>query len=208
VHALVAETRPWLEGARIATWELGQAGVPHALVADAAATGSIARGDVDVVLVTAERIAANGDVLATTGTYPLALAADAAGIPLLVLAATTAIDLATPSGAGAPVEDGRPGPVLVVEGTRIAPEGTPVRNPRLDLTPAMLVHTIVTESGVLRAPFEAGLEAHVRAAEARRAAAPGFAALLAGRTATPGAPDGEAPGAAAPDRAHPAGTAS
>jgi methylthioribose-1-phosphate isomerase len=180
VHALVAETRPLLEGARVAAWELGQAGVAHALVTDAAAPGRLAAGEVDVVLVTAERIAANGDVLATTGTYPIALDAQAAGVPLHVLAATAAVDPATATGADAAPEQGRPGPVLSAGGTRIAPAGTQVRNPRLDLTPASLVTAIVTEAGVVTSPFGPTLEAHVAAARTRRAAAPGFAAMLAG----------------------------
>jgi len=171
VHALVAETRPGLEGARVATWELAQAGVGHSLVTDAAAPGRIAAGGVHAVLVTAERIAANGDVLGVAGTYPLALAANAAGIPFLVLAATPAIDLVTSDGVAAPDEEGRPGPVLWVAGTRIAPEGTSIANPRLDLTPAALVTAIVTEAGVARAPFGPALEAHVGAATYARTAA-------------------------------------
>ncbi|HEY5630421.1 MAG TPA: hypothetical protein VIR16_13020, partial [Candidatus Limnocylindrales bacterium] len=93
LHALVAESRPWLTGARVACWELMQAGVPHALVTDAAAPGCIAAGEVDVVLVTADRIAANGDIAAPVGTYPIALAALAAGVPFVVCVASTAIDL-------------------------------------------------------------------------------------------------------------------
>ena len=93
------------------------------------------------------------------------------------------MDLATAAGADAAAEEGRPGPVLLAAGTRIAPEGTPVRNPRLDLTPAALVTAIVTEEGVARAPFGPALAAHVDASETRRAAAPGFAALLAQRRA-------------------------
>jgi methylthioribose-1-phosphate isomerase len=180
VEALVAEGRPGLEGARIATWELSQADVPHALTTDAAAPGCIARGEVDAVLVTAERICANGDVVGIGGTYPLALAAHAAGVPFLVLAATTAVDPGTPGGADAPREEGRPGPVLVVAGTRIAPEGTTIDNPRLDVTPAAVVTAIVTEEGVARAPFDDVLATHRAAADRRRAvSSAGFAALLA-----------------------------
>ena len=108
IHALVAETRPGLEGARVATWELAQAGVPHALVTDAGAAAAIAAGEVDAVLVTAERICANGDVIGVTGTYPLALAAAAADVPFVVLVATTAVDLGTPDAAAATLEEGRP----------------------------------------------------------------------------------------------------
>jgi len=181
VHALVAEGRPGLVGARVATWELAQAGVPHALVTDAAGPGLVARREVDVVLVAAERVCSNGDIVGDAGTYPLALAAHAAGVPFLVLAATTAVDVATATGADAVLEDGRPGAVLMAAGTRIAPEGTAVRNPPLDVTPATLVSAIVTEEGALGGSFAEGLAAHVAAGDARRAAAPGFAALLAQR---------------------------
>jgi methylthioribose-1-phosphate isomerase len=182
VHAFVAEGRPGLEGARVATWELGQAGVAHTLVTDAGAAGLVADGEVDVVLVTAERVCANGDVVGVTGTLPLALAAHAADVPFLVLVATTAVDPETPDGGAASMEEGRPGPVLTAAGTRVAPEGTAVRNPRLDHTSAALVTAIVTEEGIARAPFTAALAAQVRAADARRAATPGFAALLAARS--------------------------
>ncbi len=188
VHALVAETRPGLEGSRVAAWELSQAGVPYAVVTDAAAPGCIAAGEVAAVLVTADRIAANGDVIAQSGTYPLALAANAAGVPFLVCAATTAIDPATPTGDAATIEEGRPGPVLRAAGTRVAPEGSQIRNPAQDLTPAALVTALVTEEGVLRGPFEAAIGRAVAAASARRLASPGFAALVA-KTAA-----GEAPG--------------
>ena len=183
IHAIVAETRPGLEGARIATWELSQAGVAHALVTDGGAAAAIAAGEVDAVLVTAERVCANGDVLGVTGTYPLALAAAAADVPFVVLVATTAVDLGTPDAAAAPPEEGRPRAVLTAGGTRIAPEGTSIRNPRLDRTPATLLSAIITEEGVVQAPFEEGLAGHVQATVARRAASPGFAALLAGRVA-------------------------
>jgi S-methyl-5-thioribose-1-phosphate isomerase len=179
VHALVAETRPRFEGSRIAAWELGQAGVPYAIVTDAAAAGCIAVGEVRTVLVTADRIAADGDVVAPAGTYPLALAARAADVPFLVFAATTVIDPRTPTGDDATIEEGRPGPVLRAAGTRIAPEGSPVRNPVQDLTPADLVTAIVTEAGVLRAPYREAIVTAIASANARRAASPGFAALVA-----------------------------
>jgi len=152
VHALVPEGRPGLEGARIASWELRQAGVPHEVVTDAAAPGCIATGDVQAVLVGADRIAANGDVVSPAGAYPLALAAQAAGVPFIVCATTTAIDSALADGAAATLEEGRPGPVVRVGPTRIVPEGTAVGNRLQDLVPAGLVTAIVTEQGVLRLP--------------------------------------------------------
>lgn len=194
VHALVAEGRPTLEGARVVTWELAQAGVPHALVTDAGAPSCIADGEVEAVLLSAERVCANGDVVGPAGTYPLALAAHAAGVPFLVLVATTAVDLATPSGDDAIVEDGRPAEVLNVGATRIAPERTPIRNPKLDVTPASLVTALVTEQGVARAPFAGALAAQVAEAETGRAASSaGFRALVAQRAAGDPAP-GDAAG--------------
>jgi hypothetical protein len=123
----------------------------------------------------------------------------------MVFAATTAIDLATSAGEEATIEDGRPGPVLRAAGTRIAPEGSQARNPAQDLTPAALVAALVTEEGVLRAPYEPAIAAAVERAAVRRAASPGFAALrhgpdapgTAGAQATTGAPaTAEAPAAA------------
>ncbi len=202
VHALVPEGRPGFEGSRIAAWELRQAGVPHAVVTDAAAPGCIAAGEVSVVLVGADRIAANGDVIATVGAYPLALAAAAAAVPFIVCAATTAVDLAVDEGATATIEQGRPNLVLRAAGTRVAPEGSQVRNPLQDLVPAALVDAIVTETGVLRAPFGPAIVAAVAAAEARRSTARGFAALLARRVAA--VDDGPAAGSDAATPAKPA----
>lgn len=183
VHALVPEGRPGLEGSRVAAWELRQAGVPHTVVTDAAAPGIIASGEVQAVLVGADRICANGDVVATTGAYPLALACATAGTSFIVCAATTSVDIATAGGAEAAREEGRPTLVLRAGGTRVAPEGTQVRNPLQDLVPAALVTSIVTETGVLQAPLGPALAAAAATASARRSTAPGFAALLARREA-------------------------
>lgn len=189
VSALVTEARPGLEGARVAAWELQQAGVPYAVVTDAAAPGLLAAGEAALVLATADRVAANGDVIARAGTYPLALAAAAAGVPLVVCAPSSTLDPGLPDGAAATLEEGRPGAVLRAGGIRVAPSGSRVRNPVQDRTPAALVSAIVTAAGVLRAPFEPGLAAARAAADARRASSPGFAALLAqGPGADPAAP--------------------
>lgn len=168
IRALVAETRPLFEGSRIAAWELRQAGVEHAVVTDAAAPGAIAAGEVDLVLVGAERVAANGDVVGVAGTYPLALAAAAAGIPFLVCAPTTAVDAGLEDGGEAPLEQARVNRLLNAAGNRIAPQGTQVRSRSQDLTPASLVTGIVTEEGVLRPPFGPGLAEHVAAVRALR----------------------------------------
>lgn len=181
IHALVAESRPLLAGARVACWELGQAGVPHAVVTDAAAPGCIAAGEVEVVLVTADRIAANGDLAAPIGTYALALAAKAAGVPLVVCVATTAIDLSVADADDLTLEDARPGQVLNIRGMRIAHEGIAIRNPVTDVVTADLVTAIVTDEGVLRAPFGASIAAAAERASERRMAARGFRALVVQR---------------------------
>jgi methylthioribose-1-phosphate isomerase len=149
VLALLAEGRPGLEGARIAAWELTQAGVPHAVVTDAAAPGHIAGRDVAAVLVAADRVARNGDVVGLAGAYPLALAAHEAGIPFLVCATSSTFEATLKTGADAMLEDGRPGPVMRIGGARVTPEGTVVRNRTQDLVPARLVTAIVTERSVV-----------------------------------------------------------
>ncbi len=189
VHALVTEGRPSFEGSRIAAWELRQAGVPHAVVTDGAAPGCVAAGEVEAVLVGADRITASGDVIATAGAYPLALACHASGVPFIVCAPTSVIDLAVADGASATIEEGRPSPVLRAAGTRITPEGTRVRNPVQEVVPAPLVTAIVTDEGVARAPFEDALAAASAAAGGRRARARGYAALLAQRASAVPAPD-------------------
>lgn len=159
VHVWVSETRPRNQGL-LTAWELSQAGVPHTLVADNAAGALISRGQVDAVLVGADRIAANGDVANKVGTYLKALACADAGVPCYVLAPCSTIDPSCPSGDAIPIEE-RPGDELrVVHGVnggggaasvRIADPRTPVGNPAFDVTPARLVTAIVTERGVVPA---------------------------------------------------------
>ncbi len=156
VHALVPEGRPTLEGARIAAWELTQAGVPFAVVTDAAAPGAVAAREVDAVLIAADRVAGNGDVVALAGAYPLALAAHEAGVPFLVCATTPAFDPGLATGADATLEEGRPGPVVRIAGTRITPDGAAVRNRLQDLVAAALVTSIVTEHGAIHPSEVAG----------------------------------------------------
>jgi methylthioribose-1-phosphate isomerase len=177
VHVWVDETRPYLQGARLTTWELAQAGVPHTLLPDVAAGHLMARGEVDVVLVGADRVAANGDTANKVGTYTLAVLAARHGIPFYVCAPTSSVDLETPDGAAIPIEERSPDEVTEFRGVRIAPPGTEVRNPAFDVTPAELITGIVTEEGVIRAPFEAGLRAATAGARARWAATPGYGAI-------------------------------
>jgi methylthioribose-1-phosphate isomerase len=195
IHVWVDETRPYLQGARLTTWELAQAGVPHTLIADVAAGHLMAHGEVDVVLVGADRIAANGDTANKVGTYALAVLAARHGIPFYVVAPTTSVDLATATGADIPIEERAADEVSSFRGVRIAPTGTDVRNPAFDETPAELITGIVTEEGVVRAPYGDGLAAATEAARRRWAATPGFHALAA----TGAAP--EPPVAPAPDAA-------
>ena len=174
VHVWVDETRPYLQGARLTAWELAQAGVAHTLIADVAAGHLMARGEVDVVLVGADRVALNGDTANKIGTYTLAVLAARHGIPFYVCAPTSSIDLDTPDGSTIPIEERKAEEVLEIRGVRLAPPGTEVRNPAFDVTPAELISGIVTEQGVVRAPFEAGLRDAVAAARERWAVAPGF----------------------------------
>jgi methylthioribose-1-phosphate isomerase len=177
LHVWVDETRPYLQGARLTTWELAQAGVPHALLPDVAAGHLMARGEVDIVLVGADRVAANGDTANKVGTYPLAVLAARHGIPFYVCAPTSSVDLETPDGSAIEIEERKPEEVLEFRGVRIAPPGTEVRNPAFDVTPAELITGIVTEEGVIRAPYETSLPDAVAGAKSRWAAMPGFRAI-------------------------------
>jgi methylthioribose-1-phosphate isomerase len=179
VHVWVDESRPYLQGSRLTAWELAQAGVPHTLIPDVAAGYLMARGEVDAIIVGADRIAANGDVANKIGTYPLAVLAARHGIPFYVAAPISTVDLATPTGADIPIEERSAAEVLSVRGVRLAPPDTDVRNPAFDVTPADLIAGIVTDEGVLRAPFDRSLRDAVTARERRRATSPGFAALAA-----------------------------
>jgi methylthioribose-1-phosphate isomerase len=141
---LVTETRPLLQGARLTAWELTRLGIPFELIVDSAAAGLIARGEVDAVIVGCDRVAANGDVANKVGTYGLALAASAAGIPFVVAGPTSTVDPDTPTGAEIEIEERDPDEV------RAASAQTPCRNPAFDVTPAALVSALVTERGVLQ----------------------------------------------------------
>ncbi len=155
VEVLVCETRPLLQGARLTVWELARAGIPHQLVVDAAAPGLIRGGAADAVIVGCDRVAANGDVANKVGTYPLALAARAAGIPFIVAGPTSSIDASLADGDSIEIEEREPGEVLMLAGVQTTVPGTPVRNPAFDVTPADLVTALVTERGIARPPTAA-----------------------------------------------------
>jgi methylthioribose-1-phosphate isomerase len=149
VEMVVAdETRPLWQGSRITAVELAALDIPHRVVVDGAGPSIIARGLVDAVVVGADRIAANGDVANKIGTYPLALAAARAGIPFLVAAPESTVDLNTPDGAAIEIEERAEGEVLAPGGTRLAPAGSAAWNPAFDVTPADLVTAVVTERRV------------------------------------------------------------
>jgi methylthioribose-1-phosphate isomerase len=149
----VDETRPLLQGARLTAYELRKAGIPHRVVADSAAGSLLAQGRVDRVIVGADRIAANGDVANKVGTYPLAVLADRHGVPFYVAAPVSTIDPATPDGTSIPIEERSPDEVLA---------GGDAFNPAFDVTPAELVTAIVTDAGVLEAPYPESIARAVR----------------------------------------------
>jgi methylthioribose-1-phosphate isomerase len=164
VHVWVDETRPVLQGARLTAWELGRLGIRRTLIADAAAGSLMAAGKVDLVVVGSDRIAANGDVANKVGTYPLAVNARYHDVPFYVVAPTSTVDPSTPTGAAIPIEERDPAEVLAPMGVAVAEPGTPVANPAFDVTPAELVTAIVTERGVVRPPYSAGLREQLRGA--------------------------------------------
>jgi methylthioribose-1-phosphate isomerase len=147
------ETRPFLQGARLTAWELQHDRIPVTILPDSAAAALIARGEVDAVVVGADRIAANGDVANKIGTFAVALACAHAKIPFYVAAPVSTLDLQCPSGAEIPIEERSPSEVLCIGGRPIAPDGVPARNPAFDVTPAQLVTGIITDRGVATAPF-------------------------------------------------------
>jgi S-methyl-5-thioribose-1-phosphate isomerase len=144
-EVLVGETRPLLQGSRLTTWELAEAGLQHRLMVDSAGPAAIAAGMVDCVVVGADRIAANSDVANKIGTYSLALAASRAGVPFVVVAPESTQDLLLARGADIVVEERSPQEVTHLSGQPVAPAGTAVFNPAFDVTPADLVTAIVTE---------------------------------------------------------------
>ena len=151
------ETRPYLQGARLTAWELAQDGIATTLIADNMAGHLMSRGEIDAVIVGADRIAANGDVANKIGTYTVAVLAKENGLPFYVAAPVSTIDLATASGEAIPIEERPPEEVTHHGGRRMAPEGVAVRNPAFDVTPHRYVTAIVTERGIARAPYAESL---------------------------------------------------
>ena len=168
IHVTVLESRPGLDGARLAAWELAQAGVPHTVMADAAAGWLLSRGGIDAILLGADRIALDGSVLGPLGTLPVALAGASAHVPVLVCAPGTTIDPAAEDLSDLPDETRPPIELMRVRGVDIAAPGTPWLDPLVDVTPAEVVDGFVTEAGVLRKPFAPALAGLAAAVAARR----------------------------------------
>jgi methylthioribose-1-phosphate isomerase len=158
------ETRPFLQGARLTAWELAKDAIPVTVIADVLAGQLMKHGEIDVVVVGADRIAANGDTANKIGTYQVAVLAHRHGIPFYVAAPLSTIDLDTPHGDAIPIEERGRAEVAKVGETEILPDGVPVRHPAFDVTPNDLVAGIITERGVARAPYVESLRAQVEAA--------------------------------------------
>jgi len=159
IRVLADETRPFLQGTRLTAWELLHDGIDTTLIADSAAGSLMRAGEIDLVVVGSDRIAANGDVANKIGTYSVAVLAKENGIPFYVAAPMSTVDFACPHGDEIPIEERDPAEITDWHGTRIAPVGVGVRNPAFDVTPARYVTAIVTERGTARPPFTESLRA-------------------------------------------------
>ena len=163
VAVMADETRPFLQGARLTAWELIKDGIDTTVITDNMAGAMMRLGQVDLVVVGADRIAANGDVANKIGTYSVAVLAREHAIPFYVAAPISTIDLGTPEGTGIPIEERNEREVTHVGGTRMTPTGAQIRNPAFDVTPARFVTAIITERGIARPPYETALAALVQA---------------------------------------------
>jgi methylthioribose-1-phosphate isomerase len=158
IHVYADETRPFLQGARLTAWELMADGIPTTVICDNMAASLMRAGRIQAVVVGADRIAANGDTANKIGTYNVAILAREHGIPFYVAAPWSTIDLATPTGDAIPIEERPAVEVTHHGGKQLTPNGVDICNPAFDVTPARLVTAIVTERGVLRAPYSASLK--------------------------------------------------
>ena len=153
IHVWVDETRPALQGARLTAWELLNAGIPHTVIADSLAGFLMHRGQVDLVFVGADRVAANGDTANKVGTYGLAVLARAHGLPFYVVAPTSTLDSRIPNGDAIPIEERSPEEIRRISDVQLAPANSPALNLAFDVTPNSLITAIVTEKGVVRPPY-------------------------------------------------------
>ncbi len=159
VHAYLDETRPRLQGARLSAWECKQHGIPHTVIVDGASGHLMRTIGIDLCFVGADRVVANGDTANKIGTYNLALAARAHGVPFYVVAPTSTIDMHTPHGDAIEIEQRPAREVTHVGDVQITPDDTPVLNIAFDVTPAQYITAIITEAGVAYPPFEQSLAA-------------------------------------------------
>jgi len=162
IKVLATETRPLLQGARLTAWELKKASVPFTLITDSMAGHFMKQGDVDCVIVGADRIAQNGDTANKIGTYSLAVLAKENEVPFYVAAPTTTIDLSLASGDKIPIEQRSPAEVTHIQGVSIAPEGTQAANPAFDITPHRYITAIITERGIIREDYGEGIKGIIR----------------------------------------------
>ena len=161
IKVFADETRPLLQGARLTTWECQRANIPVTLITDSMAGYFMSRGEIDCVIVGADRIAANGDTANKIGTYTLAVLAKENGIPFYVAAPTTTIDPSLASGEEIPIEQRSSEEVTHIQGVGIAPEGIQAANPAFDVTPHRYITAIITEKGIIREPFGEGIRGAV-----------------------------------------------
>jgi len=157
VSVLADETRPFLQGARLTAWELVKDGIDTTVITDNMTASMMRLGHVDLVVVGADRIAANGDVANKIGTYGVAVLAKEHGIPFYVAAPISTVDLETPDGSHIPIEERKDREVTHVGSFRVTPEGAKIRNPAFDVTPAKFVTAIITERGIARPSYELSL---------------------------------------------------
>ena len=150
IFVWVDETRPRLQGARLTAWELANENIPHAIIADNAAGHYIKKGEVNIVITGADRIAANGDTANKIGTYEKAVLAKENNIPFYIAAPTSTIDINCPSGDNIPIEERDEKEVLEIKGIRIACKESHAKNPAFDVTPAKYITGIITEKGIIR----------------------------------------------------------
>jgi methylthioribose-1-phosphate isomerase len=157
IRVFADETRPWLQGARLTAWELMKDGIPVTLISDNMAGFFMNRGEITCCVVGADRIAANGDTANKIGTYSVAVLARENNIPFYVAAPVSTLDLTLSDGSKIPIEERPASEVTHIKGIAIAPEGVPVRNPSFDVTPARYITAIITENGIVKDDYRAGL---------------------------------------------------
>jgi methylthioribose-1-phosphate isomerase len=158
IHVFADETRPFLQGSRLTAWELMKDGIPTTVISDNMAGAMMSQGKIGAIVVGADRIAANGDVANKIGTYTVAVLAKEHGIPFYVAAPFSTIDLATSDGSKIPIEQRNAKEITHIAGKQMVPDGVEIENPAFDVTPAKYVTAIITERGVLRAPYEQSIQ--------------------------------------------------